>query len=55
MKVVLREFNCGDKEILEKYQTSRALFFNGKYKYWGYEAPRDELRKVIEEALKEHS
>lgn len=54
-KVVLREFNCGDKEVLEKYQTSRALFFNGKYKCWGYEAPRDELRKVIEEALKEHS
>jgi len=54
-KVVLREFNCGDKEVLEKYQTSRALFFNGKYKFWGYEAPRDELRKVIEEALKEHS
>jgi GNAT superfamily N-acetyltransferase len=54
-KVVLREFNCDDKEILEKYQTSRALFFNGKYKCWGYEAPRDELRKKIEEALKEHS
>jgi len=53
-KVILREFNCGDKEVLEKYQTSRALFFNGKYKFWGYEAPRDELRKVIEEALKEH-
>lgn len=53
-KVVLREFNCCDKEVLEKYQTSRALFFNGKYKFWGYEAPRDELRKVIEEALKEH-
>ncbi len=54
-KVILREFNCGDKEILEKYQTSRALFFNGKYRCWGYEAPFGELRKVIEGALKEHS
>ena len=54
-KVVLREFNCGDKEVLEKCQTSRALFFNGRYMCWGYEAPRDELRKVIEEAIKEHS
>ena len=54
-KVILREFNCGGKEVLEKYQTSRALFFNGKYKCWGYEAPHDELRKAIEEELKEHS
>ena len=54
-KVVLREFNCGSKEVLEKYQTSRALFVNRKYKFWGYEAPRDELRKMIEEALKEQS
>jgi GNAT superfamily N-acetyltransferase len=54
-EVALREFNCGNKEVLEKYQTSRALFFNGKYKFWGYEAPRDELRKRIEEELKVHS
>lgn len=50
-KVILNEFNCGNKDILEKYQTSRALFINGESKCWGYSAPRDELRKEIEQAL----
>ena len=50
-RVILNEYNCGVKDILEKHQTSRALFFNGKYKCWGYEAPRDGLRKEIEKAL----
>jgi hypothetical protein len=31
-KVVLREFNCGRKEVLEKYQTSRAFFMGEKKK-----------------------
>lgn len=52
-KVILNEYNCGVKDILDKYQTSRALFFNGKYKCWGHEAPRDGLRKVIDQAFKE--
>lgn len=50
-RVILNEYNCGVKDMLEKHQTSRALFFNGKYKRWGYEAPRDGLRKEIEKAL----
>lgn len=50
-KVILNEFNCGKKDILEKYQTSRALFINGEPKGWGYAAPRDELRKEIDQAL----
>jgi GNAT superfamily N-acetyltransferase len=51
--VVLNEFNCGDRDILERYQTSRALFVNGAPKGWGYAAPRDELRKEIYKALEE--
>ena len=52
-KVILKEFDCGNKDILERYQTSRALFINGEHKDWGYEAPRDELRKEIVRALEQ--
>jgi len=54
-KVILNEFNCGNKDILEKYQTSRALFINGEPKGWGYAAPREELRKEIDQALEEEA
>lgn len=50
-RVILNEFNCGNKDILERYQTARALFINGAPKGWGYEAPRDGLRKEIDRAL----
>jgi len=53
--VILNEYNCGNKDILEKYQTSRALFINGKPKCWGYEAPRDKLREEINKALEDSS
>ncbi len=53
--VILNEYNCGNKDILEKYQTSRALFINGKPKCWGYEAPRDELRNEIDKVLEQSS
>ncbi|KPJ60308.1 MAG: hypothetical protein AMJ46_06925 [Latescibacteria bacterium DG_63] len=49
--VVLNEFNAGDIGILDKYQTSRALFFNGESRCWGYAAPREEVRKEIERGL----
>lgn len=49
--VILNEFNCGDRDILETYQTARAIFINGAPKDWGYEAPRDGLRKEIDQAL----
>lgn len=54
-RVILNEFDCGNKHILEKYQTSRALFINGEPKGWGYEAPRNELRKEINQALEKVS
>ena len=50
-KVVLNEYNCSIKKNLEKYQTARALFFNGHYKCWGYAAPKDEVRKEINKKL----
>jgi len=50
-KVVLREFNAGDLDFLKKYEISRGLFFNGTSKCWGYEAPKEEVRPVIEDSL----
>ena len=49
--VVLREFNAGDIDFLKKYEISRGLFFNGISKCWGYEAPKEEVKKVIEDFL----
>jgi GNAT superfamily N-acetyltransferase len=50
-QVMLNEFNCGEKQTLERYQTSRALFVNGQRKDWGYAAPRDEFKAEIDKAL----
>jgi len=50
-KVVLREFDAGDIDFLKKYEICRGLFFNGMSKCWGYEAPKEEVRKVIEDLL----
>jgi hypothetical protein len=50
-KVILNEYNSGNKDILERYGASRALFIDGEPKNWGYAAPKDELRKEIDEAL----
>jgi len=50
-KVVLNEYPAEDPTILSKYQLSRAIFINGKEIGWGYEAPKDGIRKAIQEAL----
>lgn len=50
-KVVLREFNSGDVGFLKRYEISRGLFFNGTSKCWGYAAPKEEVRKIIEDLL----
>jgi len=50
-KVVLREFNAGDVGFLKKYEISRGIFFNSIPKCWGYEAPKEEVKKVIEDLL----
>ncbi len=51
-KVILREYNCGNKDTLDRFQISRALFINGKQRDWGYATPRDEFREDIEKALR---
>jgi GNAT superfamily N-acetyltransferase len=52
-RLILNEYDCGEKSIQEKYQTVRALFINGKYKSWGYVAPREGLRQEIDKAFQE--
>jgi len=49
-KVVLNEYNADDPVVLRKHQIPRAIFVNGKEIGWGYEAPKDGIRKAIEEA-----
>ncbi|MFX0124933.1 MAG: GNAT family N-acetyltransferase [Candidatus Hodarchaeota archaeon] len=51
-KVILNEFFTDDRETFEKYQISRAIFVNGQEIGWGYNAPRDGIRKAIQTALK---
>lgn len=51
-RLLLNEYDCGNRSILERYQTARALFINGEAKGWGYEAPKDGLRSEIDLAIK---
>jgi GNAT superfamily N-acetyltransferase len=49
--VVLNEYPADDPAIFHQYQMSRGIFVNGKEIGWGYEAPRDGIRKAISEAV----
>jgi L-amino acid N-acyltransferase YncA len=49
--VVLNEYPADDPKILKSYQLPRGIFINGKEIGWGYEAPKDGIRKAISEAL----
>jgi len=48
--VILREYCSDDPGIRSTYGIFRAIFVNGKEVGWGYEAPKDGLRKEIQEA-----
>jgi thiol-disulfide isomerase/thioredoxin len=48
--VLLKEYCSDDPDIRSKYGIFRAIFVNGKEVSWGYEAPRNGLRKKIREA-----
>ena len=48
--MLLREYCSDDSDIRLKYGIFRAIFVNGKEIGWGYEAPRDGLRRKIREA-----
>jgi len=49
--VVLNEYSADDPAILRRYQLPRGIFINGKEIGWGYEAPRDGIRKAISRAV----
>ena len=49
--VVLNEYPADDPTILKRYQMPRGIFINGKEIGWGYEAPKDGIRKAISQAL----
>jgi L-amino acid N-acyltransferase YncA len=48
--VILNEYPADDPAILQRYQTPRGIFINGREIGWGYEAPKDGIRKAISEA-----
>jgi predicted N-acetyltransferase YhbS len=49
--VVLRERCAEDRPCLVRHQISRGIYVNGREIGWGYEAPRDGIRRAIAEAL----
>jgi GNAT superfamily N-acetyltransferase len=49
-RVVLREFDAGNRETLLRHQRPRGIFINGKEIGWGYDAPKEGIRAAIEEA-----
>jgi L-amino acid N-acyltransferase YncA len=49
--VVLNEYCADDPIILQRYQMPRGIFVNGRQIGWGYEAPREGIRKAISQAL----
>ncbi|MBE0511596.1 GNAT family N-acetyltransferase [Candidatus Bathyarchaeota archaeon] len=46
-QVIYEEHDASDIHFLKEYEISRAIFFNGDYKTWGYEAPEEGVRKEI--------
>jgi len=51
--VELREYRTDEPGSLVEFGMLRALFIDGQRKFWGYEAPKEELRREIKKALKE--
>jgi GNAT superfamily N-acetyltransferase len=50
-RVILREYDAGDQEVLRCYRRVRGIFVNGEETGWGYEAPREGIREAIARAL----
>ena len=48
--VLLREYCSDDADIRSRHGIMRAISVNGKEVGWGYEAPKEGLRKKIREA-----
>ncbi len=49
--VVLNEYSADDPAIFRQYQLPRGIFVNGREIGWGYEAPKDGIRKAISETV----
>lgn len=50
-RVILNEYPADDMDLLSRYQNPRGIFINGEEIYWGYEAPKEGVRKAIARAL----
>ena len=50
-RVMLREYCADEREVFLRHQQPRGIFVNGTEISWGYEAPKDGIRKAIAEAL----
>ena len=51
-KIVLNEYCADDRRVFLRYQLPRGIFVNGKEVWYGYEAPKEGIRKAILKALK---
>ena len=49
--VLLREFRAENRDVLLQHQIARAIYVNGDEIGWGYEAPKEGIRKAINQAL----
>jgi GNAT superfamily N-acetyltransferase/thiol-disulfide isomerase/thioredoxin len=49
--VVLREYCADDPRIRSRYQVPRGILVNGTEIGWGYEAPKEGVRKALADAL----
>lgn len=50
-RVILNEYCADDHNVLLACGISRAIYVNGQEVGWGYEAPKDGVREVIESAF----
>ena len=49
--VIFNEYCADDPDILRQYQIPRGIYINGAQIGWGYEAPKEGIRKAISQAL----
>ncbi|MBM3325397.1 MAG: GNAT family N-acetyltransferase [Calditrichaeota bacterium] len=50
-QVVLNEYPADNPAVLRRFYLPRAIFVNGDSAFWGYEAPREDLREAIQKAI----
>ena len=50
-QMVLNNYDAEDSSVRAGYELPRGIFVNGKEFFWGYEAPMEDIRETIREAL----